>query len=190
VTDDEARVLWLYMTETWSNYALPATEEQVSARLMVWRDLLGDMAAQAVRAAIMAHSREPFPPTPGALRATAERLLGDASGHHIPDVDEAWAEVRQATARGFQHPPAGWSHPAVRSAVEALGWWRLCYDENETALAAQFRDLYRPAAERAERYRALPTAAEEAVAALVPAQPQVVVSLSDRLAERTRELEP
>lgn len=183
---EETVALWLYMAEVWPSYRLPEDAEARSVRMTVWQDVLGDLPATAVRAAIVEHAGDEFAPPPGALRASALRL----TGNKIPDLDEAWAEVRKAIAEGgFHSYVVEWSHPAIRSAVEAIGWYRLCRSDNQEALFAHFAQVFKPAAVRADRRAALPAAVGESVAALAPAQRQVVVSLADRMAARAKELE-
>jgi len=176
----EMKLLWLYMHEVWPvTYSLP-TADQDRLRTQVWTDILGDLPAQGVRAAIMAHAEDQFPPAPGKLAATARRLLDDASGHHQPDLDEAWAEVQtMVRLHGLQVTgPIAWSHPSVEAAVAALTWRRLCLDENQTALFAHFAQVFRPAADRTERASAIPVAARD-----------IVTGLAGSLATRSRELE-
>ena len=148
----EAKALWLYMGEIWPNYRLPASELEMRTREQVWGDLLGDVDAGIVRAVIaeMAGAGREFAPSPGQIRAEADKITMAAKGLAPPDPDEAWAEVRQAVGVPAMRDNPEWSHRAVSQAVEAMGWrqFRNSETEAEGTWRAHFLRFYASAAAR------------------------------------------
>ena len=169
MTRDEAIGLAALMHSYWPNWSLPANDAEVDLTLGAWVRLCGEeVPGPAMVAAldVLAAAGEPFPPPIGLVRKRAVELLGAADGERVPDADQAWAEVQDVIGRlGFMLGAATvWSHPAVGDAVDAIGWWRLCFDENQPTLFAQFRDAYRPAAVRAHEAQVVPPVAAALVA--------------------------
>ena len=159
MTRDEAIGLAALMHAYWPRWALPEVDAEVDFTLGAWCRLCEDLPGPAMIAAVddLCAQGETYPPSIGEIRQRAVALLAAVSGDRVVDVDEAWAEVQRAVnSRGFRAGPGGWSHPAIADAVDAIGWWRLCYDENQGTLFAQFRDVYRPAAVRSVRTQATP----------------------------------
>lgn len=77
-------------------------------------DVDPDAAARAVATWV---ARENQFPTIAQLRLCVDSVTGQSP----PDVDEAYAEVHAAAKRG-RRPEGGWSHPAVKAAVDAVGF--------------------------------------------------------------------
>lgn len=108
------------------------------------RDLPFDPVSRAVRKLV---TTSEFFPTIAKIR----RAVAEADGKLPPDGATAYGEVISAAAsRGALDRPE-WSHPAVNEVVEALGWSRICRDDNPAALRAQFMRVYEPIRDRHDR---------------------------------------
>lgn len=83
--------------------------------------------------------------------AEIRRALGESLGIVAPDAATAYGEVIAAAAgRGLSDRP-DWSHPAIDEVVKAVGWRRICLDDNPPALRSQFMRLYEPIRDRHDR---------------------------------------
>jgi hypothetical protein len=107
----------------------------------VYHDVLGDLDADACRAAVrellMTAERWPAP-------ATIRRRVAERAGVLAPEPGAAWGEVvAQAGAVGLYGDPV-FSHPAVKAAVRAIGWRSVCLSENQDTLRAHFFRAYEP----------------------------------------------
>lgn len=95
-------------------------------------------AANAAVAQLIATSR--YLPTIAEIRETVARMTAG-----IPEPEEALEEVVEAARRGRYE----FSHPAIRKAVDALGWEYIQYSEDPGVWRSQFLRLYGPIRERA-----------------------------------------
>lgn len=60
----------------------------------------------------------------------------------LPNVNDAWKEVRSNLARcGFYNKPK-WSHQLVEKSVSVFGWADLCTSENLEACRAHFFKIF------------------------------------------------
>lgn len=84
-----------YIGELWPHYRQPIGAEQYDIRVMAWMDVLGDLDASAVRAAIASLAEREFAPTPGQVRAAANSMVGSS----FPAWDEFWSWVRAEASR-------------------------------------------------------------------------------------------
>lgn len=114
-----------------------------------YAQLLGDLECGAALAALLEHVTESphFP----AISDIRQRAARKAAG--CPDPDQAWAEVTCAFSTVGSYGTPKWSHPAIKAAMDALGWRDLC-GSNSADLAtwrAQFRGFYEAACTRAQR---------------------------------------
>lgn len=84
----------------------------------------------------------------------------------IPDIDEAWAEVREqirrvGSKRGMLNFATNepwepmWSHPLVGRIVDNIGWKALCESDNEVAYRAHFIRMYEPRIVEGRREQAM-----------------------------------
>ncbi len=107
---------------------------------------LADLPAQAVEAAVLAHvATSRWFPTVAELREKAAELL---PGGRLPTATEAWAEVVKAFGAVGSYGVPAWSHPAIATTVEAMGWRQLCLSEEGMADRAHFLRLYETYAKR------------------------------------------
>lgn len=141
-------------------------------QMEVYFDLLGDLPGAAVLAAakrVVLEGDGWIPPV-GKIRAAALALV------RPPELTwgEAWDLACAAARRfGLDRPREGLeSLPgSVASAARAIGWRCLC-DATEgqmDTLRAQFRDVYKPIAERDQRAAMLPPSVRQAVAQIAGA---------------------
>lgn len=131
------------------------TFELTDGRIKVYQDMLSDLDAPALKAAVRQHiAVSKWPPTVAELREGCADLTRPA----LPAWSDAWGEVLEAIRRvGYLGQPS-FSHPLIAQAVQGLGGWKLlCQMEiSETATQrAQFRDMFNAYANRAEREAAL-----------------------------------
>lgn len=115
--------------------------------LDTWARVLADIELAEAEAALLSiiNRGDPHPPSlPVLLDQIWCRREQDA-GVAAPSLDLALAEVRHyVRVRGLRHgPPDEWSHPAVASAVRALGWDALC--EADSTVRAHFIRVYNEA---------------------------------------------
>lgn len=152
------------LSATWPMRELsPATVETYANKLI---DLDHDALLAAIETLTVSSD---FMPSIASLRQTAIELSPDSA---IPDADEAYAEVRRMigkvgwTAYLGEGRKTEWSHPAIASTVEAIGWRNICESENEEALRAHFFKLYGSASARVSKQQAITPAGRELLASL------------------------
>jgi hypothetical protein len=140
---------------TWPAWRLPADRDEQDVLVGVWFRLLGDLDQSTVVAAVdaLACDGREFAPQPGQVRRRAVALSQPAG---LPDVDEAWAEVVAKVATVGRYRVPSWSHPAIRAAVDALGWGQVCSSSDLMADRAHFIRFYGKAHDRAEFARVMP----------------------------------
>ena len=120
-------------------------------RLQFYVMMLSDIPPQilevAVKKLIMTNK---FLPSIAEIRETAYGIKGIISGTAAPDESEAWGEVVKAVRSvGYCGKPK-FSHEAITTAVNNIGWQDICmttYDGMNT-LRSQFRRAYQLAAKR------------------------------------------
>lgn len=120
-------------------------------RLQFYVMMLSDIPPQilevAVKKLIMTNK---FLPSIAEIRETAYGIKGTISGTAVPDESEAWGEVVKAVRSvGYCGKPK-FSHEAITTAVNNIGWQDICmttYDGMNT-LRAQFRRVFQLAAQR------------------------------------------
>lgn len=114
-----------------------------------WSEFMGDVSPEEGTHALREHITESSKfPTVADIRKRVASVRVSAL-----DVGEAWGEVNRALQRvGFYGSPT-WSHPAIASAVEALGWKTICHTDNDDVptLRAQFERYYKAALEGRQR---------------------------------------
>jgi hypothetical protein len=175
----ETRLLWEYAAQAWPNYPVPPTPEERRMRVQVWRDMLGDLDAGLVRAALAALSGSDFFPPLGVVRERATALVAELAGEPpIPDVDEAWREVTTAFGRIGRYATPVWSHPAIGATVDAIRWQEMCDSTDQGVLRGQFARLYGVCRDRIAR-QAVP--APPAVAAFLGQAVAAVKRVDDLL---------
>lgn len=120
--------------------AFPERFKPSPATVRLWARLLVDLDVEEGRRALDEHLvSSPHPPTIADIRSRA-------AAHRVglPDVAAAWEEVARAIQRCGRDDEPRWSHPAIASAVAALGWRELCNTLNEDmpTVRAQWRGFY------------------------------------------------
>jgi hypothetical protein len=162
MTRDEFVPVIAYLSAA-SNKPMPRAQAEV------YFDLLGDLPATAVLAATKQAvlDGDGWIPPVGKLRSAALALV------RPPELTwgEAWEQACAAARRfGWDRPSEGLDSlpPAVARAAHCVGWRQLCdarVDDMDT-LRAQFRDVFKPLAERERRAELLPPSVRQAVASI------------------------
>lgn len=121
------------------------------ARMRLYVEMLSDIPPQILEAAVKKLiMTNKFLPSIAEIRETAYGIKGTISGTAAPDESEAWGEVVKAIqAVGYYGKPK-FSHEAITTAVNNIGWQDICmttYDGMNT-LRSQFRRAYQLAAQR------------------------------------------
>lgn len=121
------------------------------ARLRLYVEMLSDIPPSiletAVKKLIMTNK---FLPSIAEIREVAYGIKDTISGTAAPDESEAWGEVIKAIwSVGYYGKPK-FSHEAITTAVNNIGWQDICMTPNEgmNTLRAQFRRAYQLAAQR------------------------------------------
>lgn len=180
MTDEDLDMLWLYVHERWPAFTIPddsteAGQVLLEVKRMVWRDALGDLPVESVRAALVAVGGA-FVPDLGLVRAAALELT-DPMGSAPPMV-EAWGEVMAKVGSHGRDRPPEWSHPAVEATVQAVGWREICNSTDLGVIRGQFSRMYEQARQRH-------ASAHQPAPALLPYHPSAIKRLDEVL-----ELEP
>lgn len=121
------------------------------ARMRLYVEMLSDIPPQILEAAVKKLiMTNKFLPSIAEIRETAYGIKGTVSGTAAPDESEAWGEVIKAIRSVGYYGKPKFSHEAITTAVNNIGWQDICmttYDGMNT-LRAQFRRAYQLAAER------------------------------------------
>lgn len=122
-------------------------KDRLQFYVMMLSDIPPQILEAAVKKLIMTNK---FLPSIAEIRETAYDIKGTISGTAAPDESEAWGEVMKAVRSvGYCGKPK-FSHEAITTAVNNIGWQDICmttYDGMNT-LRAQFRRAYQLAAQR------------------------------------------
>jgi len=140
------------------------TKELSEESIRLYAEMLSDLdpreAGNAVKR-IIATSR--FFPTVAEIReAAAENAIS------MPDVEQAWGEVtRQIKSVGRYRTPV-FSHPAITSTVDAIGWTTFCESQSIGVERGHFMKLFQAHAEAAKAKVQLGALAEPDRQVLLP----------------------
>ena len=121
------------------------------ARLRLYVEMLSDIPPSiletAVKKLIMTNK---FLPSVAEIREVAYGIKGIISGTAAPDESEAWGEVAKAIRSVGYYGKPKFSHEAITTAVNNIGWQDICMTTNDgmNTLRSQFRRAYQLAAER------------------------------------------
>ena len=121
------------------------------ARMRLYVEMLSDIPPQILEAAVKKLiMTNKFLPSIAEIRETAYGIKGTISGTAAPDESEAWGEVVKAIQSvGYYRKPK-FSHEAITTAVNNIGWQDICMTtiEGMNTLRSQFRRAYQLAAQR------------------------------------------
>lgn len=121
------------------------------ARMRLYVEMLSDIPPQILEAAVKKLiMTNKFLPSIAEIRETAYGIKGTISGTAAPDESEAWGEVVKAIQSVGYYGKPKFSHEAITTAVNNIGWQDICmttYDGMNT-LRSQFRRAYQLAAQR------------------------------------------
>lgn len=121
------------------------------ARLRLYVEMLSDIPPSiletAVKKLIMTNK---FLPSIAEIREVAYGIKGIISGTAAPDESEVWGEVIKAIQSVGYYGKPKFSHEAITTAVNNIGWQDICMTTNDgmNTLRAQFRRAYQLAAQR------------------------------------------
>ena len=121
------------------------------ARLRLYVEMLSDIPPSiletAVKKLIMTNK---FLPSIAEIREVAYGIKGIISGTAAPDESEAWGEVAKAIRSVGYYGKPKFSHEAITTAVNNIGWQDICMTTNDgmNTLRSQFRRAYQLAAQR------------------------------------------
>lgn len=121
------------------------------ARMRLYVEMLSDIPPQILEAAVKKLiMTNKFLPSIAEIRETAYGIKGTISGNAAPDESEAWGEVIKAIRSVGYYGKPKFSHEAITTAVNNIGWQDICMTTNDgmNTLRAQFRRAYQLAAQR------------------------------------------
>lgn len=138
--------------------------------ILAWRRQLVDVDSVAALSVVDAYSAdgERFPPPAGLIRQRAKLLMSDTGA---PTPEDAWQEVcnkinsigyfattvdfchlgRACSGPSCDHHVIRFSHPAIQSVVDSMGWRDLCLSDTQMADRAHFMKFYASAVESMTR---------------------------------------
>lgn len=120
-------------------------------RLRLYVEMLSDIPPSILEAAVKKLiMTNKFLPSIAEIRETAYGIKGTISGTAAPDESEAWGEVVKAIRSVGYYGKPKFSHEAITTAVNNIGWQDICmttYDGMNT-LRAQFRRAYQLVVQR------------------------------------------
>lgn len=122
-------------------------KDRLQFYVMMLSDIPPQILETAVKKLIMTNK---FLPSIAEIRETAYGIKDTISGTAAPDESEAWGEVVKAIRSvGYYRKPK-FSHEAITTAVNNIGWQDICMTtiEGMNTLRAQFRRAYQLAAQR------------------------------------------
>lgn len=120
-------------------------------RLRLYVEMLSDIPPQILEASVKKLiMTNKFLPSIAEIREVAYGIKGIISGTAAPDESEAWGEVIKAIQSVGYYGKPKFSHEAITTAVNNIGWQDICMTPNEgtNTLRSQFRRAYQLAAQR------------------------------------------
>lgn len=120
-------------------------------RLRLYVEMLSDIPPSILEASVKKLiMTNKFLPSIAEIREVAYGIKGIISGTAAPDESEAWGEVIKAIQSVGYYGKPKFSHEAITTAVNNIGWQDICMTPNEgtNTLRSQFRRAYQLAAQR------------------------------------------
>lgn len=120
-------------------------------RLRLYVEMLSDIPPSILEASVKKLiMTNKFLPSIAEIREVAYGIKGIISGTAAPDESEAWGEVIKAIQSVGYYGKPKFSHEAITTAVNNIGWQDICMTTNDgmNTLRAQFRRAYQLAAQR------------------------------------------
>lgn len=120
-------------------------------RLRLYVEMLSDIPPSIIEASVKKLiMTNKFLPSIAEIREVAYGIKGIISGTAAPDESEAWGEVIKAIQSVGYYGKPKFSHEAITTAVNNIGWQDICMTTNDgmNTLRAQFRRAYQLAAQR------------------------------------------
>lgn len=122
-------------------------KDRLQFYVMMLSDIPPQILEAAVKKLIMTNK---FLPSIAEIRETAYGIKGTISGTAAPDESEAWGEVIKAIQSVGYYGKPTFSHEAIATAVNNIGWQDICTTPSDgtNTLRSQFRRAYQLAAQR------------------------------------------
>ena len=120
-------------------------------RLRLYVEMLSDIPPSILEASVKKLiMTNKFLPSIAEIREVAYGIKGIISGTAAPDESEAWGEVIKAIQSVGYYGKPKFSHEAITTAVNNIGWQDICMTTNDgmNTLRSQFRRAYQLAAQR------------------------------------------
>lgn len=121
------------------------------ARLRLYVEMLSDIPPSILEASVKKLiMTNKFLPSIAEIREVAYGIKEIISGTAAPDESEAWGEVIKAIRSVGYYGKPKFSHEAITTAVNNIGWQDICTTPSDgtNTLRSQFRRAYQLAAER------------------------------------------
>lgn len=123
------------------------------ARMRLYVEMLSDIPPQILEAAVKKLiMTNKFLPSIAEIRETAYgiKIKGTINGTAAPDESEAWGEVIKAIQSVGYYGKPTFSHEAIATAVNNIGWQDICTTPSDgtNTLRSQFRRAYQLAVQR------------------------------------------
>ncbi len=120
-------------------------------RLRLYVEMLSDIPPSILEASVKKLiMTNKFLPSIAEIREVAYGIKGIISGTAAPDESEAWGEVIKAIQSVGYYGKPKFSHEAITTAVNNIGWQDICTTPSDgtNTLRSQFRRAYQLAAQR------------------------------------------
>ncbi|TYO95146.1 replicative helicase loader/inhibitor [Desulfallas thermosapovorans] len=112
--------------------------EAPKATIKLYQQFLQDLDFNLARAAVTKHiAVSQYFPTIAELRDAALSLT-----NKTPSASDAWCEVMEQISKIGSYGAPKFSHPAIKKAVNAIGWTNLCWSEEIGVERAHFLKIY------------------------------------------------
>lgn len=127
------------------------SDAQIRDMQEVWLEMLGDLPADLLAAAVRSHiERSQWLPSVAEIRQAAVRLMRQGSPAQESAID-AWGSVKREVRRVGSYGAPYFVNPITARVVQRMGWREICLSEDpEAVVRAQFERYYNAEMTRAE----------------------------------------
>lgn len=127
------------------------SDAQIRDMQEVWLEMLGDLPADLLAAAVRSHiERSQWLPSVAEIRQAAVKLMRQGSPAQESAID-AWGSVKREVRRVGSYGAPYFVNPITARVVQRMGWREICLSEDpEAVVRAQFERYYNAEMMRAE----------------------------------------
>lgn len=127
------------------------SDAQIRDMQEVWLEMLGDLPADLLAAAVRSHiERSQWLPSVAEIRQAAVKLMRQGSPAQESAID-AWGSVKREVRRVGSYGAPYFVNPITARVVQRMGWREICLSEDpEAVVRAQFERYYNAEMTRAE----------------------------------------